>query len=290
MIAWPPELVNDIARRRCVLFLGAGVSKNSTNAKGERPMDWKQFLNHLADQIGPGDAQNATRACIAEGDLLTACEVAKRALNPDRFRGLLLGEFAEKRFQTAPIHRDLVAIDSRLVITTNFDKLYETAANHLLDNTVLVKSYRDPDVADVIRRTNRCVLKIHGTIDVPQETIITRFDYARVRNEHASFYRVVDALFMTHTFVFLGASMADPDVRLILEDYARRYSGARPHYLVAPADLTPPHVMAVHEEGMNLRSIQYSSNDFHRELHEGIKELKLLVEAERQELLNTADW
>lgn len=290
MIDWPPELVSDIARRRCVLFLGAGVSKNATNAEGERPMDWKQFLSHLADQIAAGEAQNATRACIEEGDLLTACEVAKKALNADRFRGLLLAEFAAKRFRSAEIHEDLVAIDSRIVITTNFDKLYETAANKLLDNTVLVKSYRDPDVADVIRRTNRCVLKIHGTIDVPQETIITRSDYTRVRNEHANFYRVIDALFMTHTFVFLGASMADPDVRLMLEDYARRYTGSRPHYLVTASDSMLPPVKAVHEEGMNLRFLTYSSDNFHRELLESIKELRQLVGADREQLLNTADW
>ena len=35
MINWPEDVVEDIARRRCVLYLGSGVSANSVNEKGE---------------------------------------------------------------------------------------------------------------------------------------------------------------------------------------------------------------------------------------------------------------
>lgn len=36
---WPLELVDDLARRKAVLFLGAGVSMNATNGTGQRPPD-----------------------------------------------------------------------------------------------------------------------------------------------------------------------------------------------------------------------------------------------------------
>lgn len=44
MIDWPEKLIQDIARRRCVLFLGSGVSANSINADGERPKTWREVL------------------------------------------------------------------------------------------------------------------------------------------------------------------------------------------------------------------------------------------------------
>ena len=43
-ISWPDNLVNDIARRRCVLFLGSGISQNSTNMAGIHPKTWKELL------------------------------------------------------------------------------------------------------------------------------------------------------------------------------------------------------------------------------------------------------
>ena len=44
MINWPNHLIEDIARRKCVLVLGAGISKNSKNEHDVRPKDWKEFL------------------------------------------------------------------------------------------------------------------------------------------------------------------------------------------------------------------------------------------------------
>ncbi|WP_130617425.1 SIR2 family protein [Dyella amyloliquefaciens] len=289
MIDWPEEVVTDIARRRCVLFLGAGVSKNSTNDQGVRPADWLEFLQGLANDID-GEERAAVDQCIANGDLLTACEVARDALRVAAFESRLLAAFSEKRFRPSPVHTDLVEIDSRIVLTTNFDKIYENAANSILHGDILVKTYLSEDLADIIRRQNRCILKVHGSIDSPREAILTRTDYARMRSKHADFYRILDALFMTHTFVFLGASMTDPDVRLLLEDYARRYPGTRPHYVVSPAGATPAPIVKVIESSMNLRTISYNPQDNHRELSEGIAQLKNLVNESRSGLLTTMNW
>ena len=160
MIDWPPDLIEDIAARRCVLFLGAGVSKNSKNQKGECPKDWFEYLNLLATKIADSNQRKEVEVCIQEYDLLTACELAQRFLRPDQFKRILLEEFSDKRFEPADIHDDIINIDSRFVLTTNFDKLYENRANQIQQNTVLVKNYYDTDIADVFRRSQRVVLKV----------------------------------------------------------------------------------------------------------------------------------
>ena len=236
MIQWPPDLVEDIAARRSVLFLGAGVSKGAKNKHGERPKDWKEYLTTLASMISDTAQQAEVKQCILENDLLTACELSRRFLKPDVFKTHLLAEFSDKGFEPAAIHDDLSTIDSRFVLTTNFDKLYENHANHLQQNTVLVKTYYDSDVADAFRRSQRVVLKVHGTIDSPEKTIFTRSSYAAARIRYAHFYRLLDALFVTHTFLFLGASLRDPDIQMVLEDHAYRFEGARPHFIVMPTD------------------------------------------------------
>jgi hypothetical protein len=45
MIEWDSELVQAIARRRCVVVLGAGVSRNSINNAGKIPDTWEEFLH-----------------------------------------------------------------------------------------------------------------------------------------------------------------------------------------------------------------------------------------------------
>jgi len=141
MISWPEDLVNDIAARRSVLFLGAGVSKNARNAKGEHPMDWKEFLRYLATRVPDDQQRDEILLCVNEGDLLTACELARKYLHRDGFKTALLQQFADKAFQHADIHDNLSRVDSRFVLTTNFDKLYENRAknhNELAGNRMFV--------------------------------------------------------------------------------------------------------------------------------------------------------
>lgn len=290
MINWPNDLVYDIARRRCVIFLGAGVSKNSANERGERPMDWTEFLKHLIGLISDQSVAQTVKICVDNGDLLTACEIARKALKASNFNTELLKCFGEKRFQPSEIHNDLVGIDSRIVLTTNVDKLYDLTANVRLHGDVIVKSHSDIDVADIIRRQNRCIIKVHGTIDAPGSTIFTRIDYAEARTKYSHFYSVLEALFMTHTFLFLGASMRDPDMALLLEDYSLRFKGSRPHYVVMPDGSTPPEILDVMEQSMNFQTIPYDSSDNHRLLAPSIKNLRTLVEEARLNLLETMDW
>ena len=290
MIDWPVDLVEDIAARRSVLFLGAGVSKNAKNKNGEHPKDWQEYLRSLANSISDHSHASDVERCIEESDLLTACELARRFLKPDVFKRHLFSEFSDKGFEPVEIHDDIIEIDSRFVLTTNFDKLYENRANHIQQNTVLVKNYYDADVADVFRRSQRVVLKIHGTIDSPDRTIFTRSAYARARIQYPYFYRLLDALFISHTFIFLGASLRDPDIQMLLEDHRYRFEGSRPHFIVMPRNTVSPAVVSIMEDSMNLRSLLYDPVDNHVELATSIRALVDLVAVERQNLTHTMNW
>lgn len=290
MIDWPKDLVWDIAARRSVLFLGAGVSRNAENASGVHPRGWADFLTHLSSIPQLDVQRNEIKKCIEEADLLTACELARKYISRHDFRTEILQEFHGNAYLPAQIHDDLSLVDSRLVMTTNFDKLYENRANQLQSNTVLVKNYYDKDVADVFRRQDRVVLKVHGTIDLPDKIIFTRSQYALARRDYGYFYQLLRGLFITHTFVFLGASMRDPDMQLLLEDHAYRFEGARPHYIIMPKSPDRIGILHVLEETMNLKALLYDPANNHRELAESIAGLVDLVEAARRDIATTAQW
>ena len=46
-IHWPEEMIDDIARRKSVIYLGAGISASSRNSKGGNPPTWEGFLTKI---------------------------------------------------------------------------------------------------------------------------------------------------------------------------------------------------------------------------------------------------
>jgi hypothetical protein len=287
MINWHPDIIEDIARRRCVIFIGAGVSKNSSNSQGERPKDWKEFLNYASAQT---TKTNLINSLIKQGDFLTACEIIRTDLGREPFNTLIRTQFQTPAFHAADIHKHIFNLDSRIIATPNFDKIYDVYAEHATHGNISIKTYYDDDIADVIRRPEPVILKIHGTITSPDKLIFSRKDYSKARTDSRNFYQVLDALSITHTFIFIGCGPNDPDVRLLLEDYNYRFRFNKKHFIISPKNATKKDVLKVIEETMSLKTIEYDSRNNHIELTESLEALVLSVEAKRQELAETMKW
>lgn len=287
MIDWPKDLISDIARRRCIIFLGAGISRNSENNKGRRPKTWESFLKEIANTICHNQH---IKKLINENDYLTACDVIKRRIGRDAFTRSLRDEFLTPGYKPAPIHEHVFNLDSRIVATPNFDKIYETYANAKANASIVVKHHYDTDVTDAIRDEGRLILKIHGSIDSPDRMIFTRSDYAKARNDYRPFYQILDALAMTNTFLFLGCGVNDPDLKLLLEDAFFRHPLTRKHVMVLPKRNIHTDIAIIIEETMNLQILTYSSANDHIELTDSLKDLALRVEANRDKLRENSNW
>lgn len=287
MITWPTNLIEDIARRKCVLVLGSGVSKNSTNGAGDRPKDWKEFLRSASENvIGKTEIQKQIRS----GDYLTACELIKKELGRDDYNTLVRNEFLTPAYQPADIHKHIFNLDSRIVITPNFDKIYDTYANTVSNGNIIVKKYNETDVADCIRRPEPLIIKIHGSVESPDNLVFTRKDYSEARTKYRDFYHLIDALSITHTFIFIGCGTNDPDIRLILEDYSFRFSQNKKHYIIMSKNAVHPKVREIISETMSLKSILYDPKDHHKELTDSLEALVNCVELKREDLAVTRKW
>lgn len=283
-IAWPDQLIKDIARKRCVLFLGSGISANSVDSQGNRPPTWKEFLAKGIDRLPnyKNDYKQCANKYIQYGDLLMTCEVVRKGLGRDEFVRLLHDNFFSD-YKVAEIHKDIFDLDSRIVITPNFDRIYDTYAGSETQGTTVVKKYTDPDILDWIRRDRPLIIKMHGSIESADNIIFTRKDYAKAWNTYPHFYRIIESLLLSHTFLFLGAGMDDPDIRLLLESSAFSYGITRRHYFVIPEESLDNISRDIYSETLNLEFLTYSKNDNHKELKDSIKELKISVESTRRE-------
>lgn len=287
---WPDQLVNSIARNRCVLFLGAGLSMNSVDRNGQHPKDWKGFLESGLNIVDNPNCKKIIKKEIEKGDYLLACELLKKSLGDNDFIELLKNEFERPHFQEAEIHKDIFRLNQRIVITPNFDKIYDSYAAHESHGTVHIKKYdEESDIADGLRRHDMLVIKMHGTIDAPKKLIFTQKDYAIARVENVKFYKIIEALLMTHTFVFIGAGINDPDIRLLLENYSTMFHTAIPHFFVTTKE-NIKNKKEIYSEIYNLCFLTYDSKDYHKELSDSIHSLVQLVEEERAKIASVQNW
>ena len=290
LMKWPNQLVNCIARDKSVLFLGAGLSMNSTDNFGTHPKDWKGFLISGSNTLDNLRDKKLIKKEIENGDYLLACELLKKSLGDNDFIELLKNEFERPHFREAEIHKDIFKLNQRIIITPNFDKIYDSYAAHESNGTVHIKKYdEEADIADGLRRHDMLVIKMHGTIDAPQKVIFTQKDYAIARTNNAKFYKIMEALLMTHTFIFIGAGINDPDVRLLLENYSTMFHTTIPHFFITTKE-NIKNKEDVYSEIFNLKFLTYDNRDYHKELSDSIHALVNLVEEEKTKIAASQNW
>ena len=293
-VNWPKELIHGIACRRCVLFFGAGVSMNSLGADGiTRPQSWPVFLTNATKKLAASNQKKIVREInklIAKSDLLTAAEVIKNEMGREAFVNLMKDAFHVPDFQSAPIHDLLFGLDLRISISPNFDNIYEAAVGKRGAAAITVKKYFDDDIADSLRRHERVLIKSHGSISNANKLIFTRTDYAKARNEHSQFYELLDALLRTHTFVFIGCGIDDPDIRSLLENYRYRHPYGQSHYFVTAAQNFCLQIKSVLSESLKINIIEYTATKDHGHLTSGLKDLLDAVNLERIHIAKSQSW
>lgn len=230
MIAWPQTLVTEVARRRCIFFLGAGVSASSVSPQGARPKEWGDFLTAALHLVTNQEDRATVANLISERRYLLALQAISQEADAGDYQSFLSTNFNDPTFEPSTLHKIIFDLDSRIVITTNFDKIYEKLCLRASTEGFKVLPYNSTSLGDELRSDTRLIIKAHGTIDDVGSMIFTKSEYHKATAKHAQFYAMLRALLLTHTCIFMGCSMDDPDVLLLLEDVRVTASSNRPHY------------------------------------------------------------
>jgi hypothetical protein len=272
-MTWPVALVAELAARRCILFLGAGASASSLAADGiSRPPLWTKFLSALKTACPPGSDLSAVDDLIAKEKLLDAAEILIAKIPAADFTRVVREQFVQPRFSNSAIHLSVLNLDPKIVVTTNYDDIYDgfcrTGLAH--DGYNVCKYYEDHLVND-LRSPVRLIVKAHGCVSDPSRIVLTRSQYFRERQKHGVFYSVLDALFLTNTVLFVGYGLSDPDIQLVLENASIAARCAHPHYAFVE-DKIQADVEAAAKASYNIHFIKYPAGH-HEEAERMMREL-----------------
>lgn len=282
VVDWPQPLVERIAGNQWVLFLGSGVSASCANHAGVSPPPWAGLLTQLCGMISDAGLKGIGEKLIARGELLPAADHIRYALDKEHnldgylqaIRTAVDGPLGDK-YRPSALFDALLGLDPRVVFTTNYDKLFEIAsrsgfATHTFDSAGLSHD---------LRRGVPVLVKLHGSTDAINEIVLTRTDYARVRQTGRQVFDALAALSLTSTILFVGYSLDDPDIQLVLQAVGRPGMSPEAHFMLAPEPPSPSRI-PVFRESFGVSVLPYPAGD-HALAGNALLELSNLVQFER---------
>lgn len=207
----PNDLIEQLSNRKCILFIGAGVSS------GAGLSGWRDLLLNMLEYCEKSNIHvvepSEILKKIDEGLYPEAAEEIIDCMNkedPIEFHHFIKNEINKKDIKPTLIHEIIMKLPIEVILTTNYDKLIERAYyDHngfdpltfsLLDEYKLVQKN--------IRTAKGFVLHVHGSIDVPDKIIIRNSDYKRLLRCKGC-NTIYQQLISSNTFLFIGFSLED---------------------------------------------------------------------------------
>jgi hypothetical protein len=222
-----------VAKGQCILFLGAGVHYGppagadqkylDAYPEARRPPLGRALSVKLAEESEylkrfPGwDVGDLKRVAWHYEDTLSRSRLMKR-----------MKEEVHVNKIASPVVRALAALDFPLVMTTNYDQLFEQSLRALGKQPQLCiysPSARNPteDPTEDPTPANPFVCKLHGDIDVPDSAVLTDEDYIQFvlrMSDKAPFHPVPETFlyrFKRWPTLFVGYSLIDYNLRLLFK-------------------------------------------------------------------------
>jgi hypothetical protein len=227
----PQAVVDKVNSSECILFLGAMASAATSSEYGypAGPPSGGQLSDHLATicQYPGTDRSNLMRVSLH-------FELQKKlGLSRQELVAAVRREIQKDDIQPSPALKMLAALPFRVIITTNYDKLFDSALGDAYTRSgkrkrplPFIYSPKEPAATNVPldpTEESPVLFKLHGDIDKPQSIVITEEDYItfiqRMGNPHPASDPIpgnIRARMGSWSILFIGYSLKDWNLRLLL--------------------------------------------------------------------------
>ncbi|MCB9557534.1 MAG: protein kinase [Deltaproteobacteria bacterium] len=224
-VAYPDALFDRFRAGDVVLC--AGVRFAATAGLPE----WDALLRSLGGQLSATGDQ--LEQLLSAGNLLTAADLIKRKLGDAAFGDALKKAYGDKP-EPAEAHAAIGSLPFASVISTGYDTLLD--ALFADQGKARSYSYADGAVLRLADEGEQLVLHAHGSLLAPERVVLTRLDYKRLIGPNQAYRAYVEDLYRSHTLLFVGYGVNDPDFQLFLDRLVATFRDAvSDHYAIMPA-------------------------------------------------------
>jgi hypothetical protein len=223
------ELVRLVRKGDCVLFLGAGVHapppKTSPYSYPPeiRPLLGGDLAEQLADECGYRD--QLPNENVRDLQRVSLCHEKTPGLGRARLIASL-NKYLITGKKPSPLLKMLAALPFRIIVTTNYDRLMESALRQQDKEPTVVIYDTDPDkptrdVADDPTEAQPLLFKMHGDLEQKDSIVITDEDYItfvqRMADKETTYPIPLSIRFRMKQWrtLFVGYSLRDYNLRLL---------------------------------------------------------------------------
>lgn len=210
------EIAYAAANNRLCLFTGTGFSKAISD--NEAP-SWQGLLEELCGLLPNADDIKSSLFPKDKPPQLSLEEAAQVISIKLSDAGKSIHEEIAKIVEKLDLADNIEEIEaffetrSFRVVTTNYDKLAEELAEDNKCQTIT------PGRPIPRSSANVKVYHVHGSIDSPENMVVTSEDYFRFLNSDSYFSRKLSTVLHENTIVILGYSLGDTNLKAIISDY-----------------------------------------------------------------------
>ena len=215
---------------KLVVFVGSGVSCNVPGMPS-----WHDLIAEMAKSINFSncdscyhkeecmklcsrctDRGECTAKCLTSEDYSTYdfLKIPQYVYNfrTETYHRVLRDCVKDKVVPTAPLSKAIFSINPTHIITTNYDRLLETSESEFRDQYDIIVTDKDLLNAD----KSKYIIKMHGDVLRPETIVLKEQDYLEYSQKHVLIELFVKSLLADHTILFLGYSLNDYNVKLIV--------------------------------------------------------------------------
>lgn len=190
---------------RLSVFVGAGISIPSGAPS------WGGLLESLAIKAGLDEDDRQSLSVV---DFLDQPTILARVMK-DEFKPAV-ADIIKKSSRYTPGHAILKTL-KKPAITTNYDNLYELAAESCNDYLPTLP-WKSREMIERNHLQTNSLLKLHGCVNYPETIILSRGDYMRYPDTCQALRGRLHGIFLTSEVLFCGFSMTDDNVHKVIDD------------------------------------------------------------------------
>ena len=204
---------------RLVIFVGAGVSRNSGLPT------WSGLIAQFADKLHYEHCSTCADSKNCDAQKKAECN-RKNIFTQEEFlripeyyyqkdeRGYyeLVNEVLNKNVEPNEIDNEILRIAPQHIITTNYDDLLERSDS--INTGLYSVIAKDQDL--LAKASSRYIVKMHGDFNDIENIVLKESDYINYEHNYILISTFIKSLLINNTFMFVGYSLSDYNLNLII--------------------------------------------------------------------------
>lgn len=227
------ELKELLLKEKLCLFAGSGVSVDSglptwdglidvfieiSEKYNERLPAHFKFDSILNDAKNCKDKYPIRTISVLKNKIL---ECEKMGQSIDFYVNRLQKLFLNANFNE--VHELVVGTKYKYILTSNYDDLFEMAADNLSINDLALSSYSYEQIdliSQALYEEKTAIIHVHGrasNINIGK-FVLTSDDYHKIRRQSAGFRQIINDIFIHYSILFIGYGGSDPHLEEVIEE------------------------------------------------------------------------